>query len=218
MAVTDGSPETPLSTRSCTKCPATGQVTAHMSQHNGSDSRITRRQALAGGVTACVGGVGLLTVLSDGVSAQIEMGDLSIDGDSATLAEPPAAIDLSVSGEWSVDANSPPPQCRTTLQLQTQEGHADDLDEQLFFDTTSGKYSLTTDIYQHDEISQGHFFPNEGGATKTRDLLARVILSVVEDGSVAFEKIIEAPVTVELTKEGMVLHVGGEGTTSIVPV
>lgn len=177
-------------------------------------SRPTRRQVLATGGAALAGGGALLTLGSRGVAAQVTMGELAVSGDDATVGDAPSEVMIDVAGEWSADAPSPPEQVRAVLQIHV-DGSADDLAEQMYFDQSAGEYTLSTNLYDHRNVSQGQLTPDAAGETAAWELLVRVILVVVADGSIQAEEFVEDTAELRLTREGYDLQVGGSGSVTI---
>lgn len=180
------------------------------------DVTLTRRHAIASAGATCLVGAGLLTALSRDVTAEVSMGTLDVAGADATLDSPPAEVPVTVSGEWSVTASATPEQVRTVLQIQTESGQADDLAESMYFDKASGSYELTADLYAHNEISRGRFFPEGAGETIRHDFLIRVILLVIQGGEIVAETLVEDDATLALTNRGLELAVGGTGGFEVV--
>lgn len=180
-------------------------------------SGISRRKALAGCGTALTGGLVAALGLTGRTRAAVEMDTLSIAGDSATLAEPPSAIMVQVSGEYQIDGPTTPDQARTVLQLEIA-GASDDLDEAIFMDApTGGSYTLQADAFSHRNLERGDLLPTATGETRSVDVTVRVILLAVSDGSIMAESHIEKTAQVELTKDGLQMSLGGSGDIQVQP-
>lgn len=176
---------------------------------------VSRRKFLAisgsvatGGVAGCVG--------SAQAQTDVGMGELNIDGDSATLNESPSAITIDVSGEFNVDANKVPEQCQLTLQCHVGEDSlVDDIAKDTHFGTKSGSYEISGDLLDHRDVVASDF-QTAAGETITVPLLVRIILSVVSDGSIVTEEFVEQDVSLEITAKGIEAQLSGSGSVEIV--
>lgn len=180
----------------------------------GIDSRLTRRRVLAAGagLLATGGGIAVATRSSN---AEVSMGELDVSGDSATVSEPPGEITIGVSGDYAINGHTPPEQARTILQIEV-DGTSDDLDESVFMDAvTEGSYSLSANLYGHRNVERGSLLPEGNGETSSVELTIRVILLAVSGGEIQTETFVEDTATLELTKDGMSLSVGGSGEVSV---
>lgn len=180
-----------------------------------SDTRVTRRRVLAGAGSAVVAGGGLFALAPDDASAEVTMGDFSLSGADANVTDAPAAIDVRATGEWQVDAPSPPEQVQTTLQIEVN-GTADDLATDAGFDASAGAFDLEADLLDHRDVTADDLTPADPGATKTTDVTVRVIVSAVRSGEVVAEASVDGTKPLTLTRDGMVVSVGGEATMDVV--
>lgn len=191
-----------------------------MSTHDSdSESIVSRRRVLAGTTTLALGGLGAALWPSERATAQVTMGTLEVSGDDATLSEPPSRIDVSVSGEWSVDSPTVPEQVKTTLQVHVngQNGLVDDVAETAAFDQASGTFDLTADLLaDHAEVTASTFMPGEAAESQTTDLLVRVVVGAIVNGELAAENFAEDTASVTITKDGMVVELGGSGGVNVV--
>lgn len=161
-----------------------------------------------GSLAGCIG--------SAQAETDIEMGELSVEGDSAELDDEPEAIDIDVSGEFKVDANTTPEQCKLTLQCHVgDDEEVDDIATDTHFDTKAGEYEITGDLLDHRHVSASDLTA-KAGETITVPLLVRVILSVVVDGSIESEEFVEDEAPLEVTSEGIKTQIGGSGSVEIV--
>jgi len=144
------------------------------------------------------------------------MGELSVEGDSATLNDEPSEIAIDVSGEFQVDSNTTPEQCQLTLQCHVGEDElVDDIATDTHFDTTAGEYQISGDLLDHRDVSASEFVAPVG-ETITVPLMIRIILSVVIDGSIAAEAFTEDNAPLEVTAKGIEARIGGSGSVEIV--
>lgn len=188
------------------------------SSTDGESLSITRRRALASVAAAGVGSVGLLARGSDTASADVTMGEFTATGDEADLSRAPAAVTVSTSGEWRVDAAADTiEQVQITLQaIVGSEELAADLTMNSVFDATSGDYTLEADLIDdHPDVSGDLFVPDDTGATKTTPVRVAVIVSAVRDGSITAEARAEDTAEVVVTEDGVEVTVGGSADVSI---
>lgn len=174
---------------------------------------ITRRKLLAGSAGLLAGAGALQAVGTRPVRAQVS-GDFSVSGDAATVGEPPQAITVEASGDYSIDAPAPPEQARLVLQVHV-DGSAGDLAEVIHFDSLGGSYALEADIFEHRNITRGDLTPEAAGEQATWDVLLRVILLVVEGGKIQTEAFVEDTAELALTREGYDLTVSGTGSVTV---
>lgn len=180
-----------------------------------SDSRIaTRRGVLAGAVTIGLGAVGTVTLVPEPARAEATLGELAIDDGHETVQQAPSAIDLSVTGRFTIDAPTPPKMVETSLRVA-----AFDTEETLAtaaaFETTNGSFELTADLFEHAAIDAAAVTPDEPGGELVTELVVRIGVAAVADGSVIAETTIEEPVTLTIGRAGVTVQVGGEGTVTI---
>lgn len=160
-----------------------------------------------GGLAGCIGTAEAQT--------DVTMGELDIQGDSATLNEPPSEIAINVSGEWETTAQQTPEQIRVTLQCHVGEDSlVDDIAQELYFDAKAGSYEIAGDLLDHRDISAEDMNPPVG-ETMTVPLTVRVILSVIVDGSIKSEEFIEKSAPLEITAEGITAQLSGQGSVEI---
>ena len=179
------------------------------------ETMVSRRKFLAvsgslasGGLAGCVGTASGQT--------DVSMGELDIDGDSATVNEAPSAIYIDVSGDFAIESNTTPEQAQLTLQCHVGEDSlVDDIAQQTYFDQSAGEYEISGDLLDHRDVVDSDFAP-ENGETLVIALLIRIVLSVVVDGSIADESYVEREVNLELTTEGITAQLSGSGEIEIV--
>jgi len=176
---------------------------------------ITRRRAIAGAVVGATG-VGGVAHLAGDASAQAEVtGDFSATGDEATLSAPPAALRVDATGEWAVDTGGSLQQVQITLQA-TVDGETAALDEAVVFESTSGTYDLSGDVLaNHDALSAVGLMPDEPDATRTTEVVVRVIVSAVRGGSIISEASVQDTVEVVVDERGVRVTVGGSATVRV---
>lgn len=184
-------------------------------QPDGDVAQLTRRRAIAGAVVGATG-VGGVAHLAGDASAQAEVsGDFSATGDAATLSSPPAALRVDATGEWAVDTGGSLQQVQITLQA-TVGGETAALDEAVVFDATSGTYDLSGDVLtNHDALSAAGLMPAEPDATRTTEVVVRVIVSAVRDGSVVSEASVQDTVEVAVDERGVRVTVGGSAAVTV---
>lgn len=176
---------------------------------------LTRRRVLTLTGTTLLGGTALLTIPQDSTaSAQVEMGSLSINGDSQALQDAPSAVTLEVTGSWELTGTEPD-QARVVMQVEFNSTSRD-MDEVMALDAPmSGNYTLSADLLSHPEVDAAALLPSEIGATADSTFQIRVILLAVTDGSIVAETFVEDTGTLSLTKDGLTLEVGGSGSISV---
>ena len=190
------------------------------SSTDGEQSVITRRRALASVAAAGVGSVALVARGSDTASADVTMGEFTATGDKAELSRAPAAVTVSTSGEWRVDAAPDTiEQVRITLQATVgSEELSADVAMNSVFDATSGDFALEADLIDdHPDVSGDLFVPDDTGATKTTPVRVAVIVSAVRDGEITAEARAEDTAEVIVTEDGVEVAVGGSADVSIEP-
>ena len=179
------------------------------------ETMVSRRKFLAvSGSVATVGVAGCIGTASG--QTDVSMGELDIDGDSATVNEAPSAIYIDVSGDFEIESNTTPEQAQLTLQCHVGEDSlVDDIAQNTYFDQNAGEYEISGDLLDHRDVIDSDFAP-ENGETVVVPLLVRCILSVVVDGSIADESYVEREVNLELTSEGITAQLSGTGEMEIV--
>jgi len=189
----------------------------HAMSDDMTDRAVSRRQLLTSGFALGAAGVGISLFGSDPARANVTMDSLTVADDSATLADPPEAVTLAVSGQWEIIASNPPEQVRQVLQV-VYDGTGEDLTENVVFDAPdSGDYQLSADLFGHPELSQSVVMPAENGQVATTELTARVIVMAVSGGEIQQEASIEDTAALTLTKDGIEVSVGGSGGLTVVP-
>lgn len=177
--------------------------------------KATRRRFLAAGATAALGGTALLTTSQETrATADVSMGELSIQGDSQALQDAPTAVTLEVSGSWELTGTQPD-QSRVVLQVE-YNSTSRDMDEVMELDSPmSGNYTLTADLLAHPEVDASVLLPSEIGATADSTFTIRVILLAISSGEIQQETYVQDTATLSLTKDGLELSVGGTGSISV---
>lgn len=178
------------------------------------ETMVSRRKYLllsgsvaTGSIAGCIGTAQAQT--------DVTMGELDIDGDSATLNEPPSEIAIEVSGEWSTTANQVPEQIQVTLQCHVgEESLVDDISQQVYFDAKTGSYEITGDLLDHRDVSAADMNPAVG-TTMTVRLTIRVILSIISGGNIVSEEWVESEAPLNITAEGITAQLGGSGSVEI---
>ena len=179
------------------------------------ETMVSRRKYLiatagvaTGSLSGCIG--------SAQAQTDVEMGKLSVEGDSATLNDEPSEIVIDVSGEFQVDSNTTPEQCQLTLQCHVgDDPRVDDIATDTHFDTTAGEYQISGDLLDHRDVVAGDFAAPVG-ETITVPLMIRIILSVVVNGSIAAEAFVESDAPLSVTAKGIEAQIGGSGSVEIV--
>lgn len=179
------------------------------------ETMVSRRKYLllsgsiaTGGLAGCIGTAEAQT--------DVTMGELDIQGDSATLNEPPSEIAIAVAGRWETTAQQTPEQIQVTLQCHVGEDSlVDDISQQVYFDAKAGSYEITGDLLDHRDVSAADMNPAVG-TTMTVPLTVRVILSIIVDGSIKSEEFIQKDAPLEITAEGITAQLGGSGSVEIV--
>jgi len=179
------------------------------------ETMVSRRKYLllsgslvSGGLAGCIGTAQAQT--------DVTMGELDIQGDSATLNEPPSEIAIAVAGRFEVASNQRPEQVRITLQCHVGEDSlVDDIATDHHFDTNAGNYELTGDLLDHRDVTAEDMNPPVGESMSV-PLTIRVILSVVSNGSIVSEEFVESEAPLTITAEGITAQLGGSGSVEIV--
>lgn len=179
------------------------------------ETMVSRRKFLAvSGSVATVGVAGCVGTASG--QTEVSMGELDIDGDSATVNEAPSAIYIDVSGDFAIESNTTPEQAQLTLQCHVGEDSlVDDIASETYFDQSAGEYEISGDLLDHRDVIDSDFAP-ENGETLVVPVLIRIILSVVIDGSIAEETFVEKEVPLEVSTDGVTATLGGSGSVEIV--
>ena len=106
-------------------------------------------------------------------------------------------------------------QARVVLQVHVRDT-ADDVDTAVYLDSPSaGSYEVSANLYDHRAVSRGDLLPQTVGEQASVSLLVRVILLAVSDGAIQAETYVEDTATLGLTKDGLSLSVGGNGSVSV---
>lgn len=134
-------------------------------------SQLSRRQVITGATSLGIGSIAFTLIASEDADAAVTLGELSVDGDESTLPDAPAAIMISVTGEYDIQAASTPEQVKHIMQLHI-DGVADDVTETADFDQSSGSFSLESDLYEHRDVSRGDLMPTTAGGSNTVDIHA----------------------------------------------
>ena len=177
------------------------------------DSVVSRRGFILSG-SALAGGVGLLTLTSQRTRAEVDMGTLSISGDTKEMDSPPSSVQLTVDGSWEI-TGSTPEQTRVVLQVHA-DGTARDMDERLVMDNpAAGDYSVSAGLLDHPEIEADELIPSEVGKTAETELTVRIILLAVSNQQIQAETHVEDTAVLKLTKSGLKLAVEGSGEIDV---
>lgn len=182
---------------------------------NHREAMVSRRKYLllsgslaSGGLAGCIGTADAQT--------DVQMGELNVDGDTATVNNAPSEIAIEVSGEYKIESNSTPEQIKLTLQCHVgEESLVDDISTSTQFDTKAGTYEITGDLLDHRDVTADQLTP-EAGKTLTVPLLVRIIISVVQNGEIVSESFVENQAPLEITAEGIEAMIGGTGSVTVV--
>jgi hypothetical protein len=178
------------------------------------DSCITRRKLLAGVGVAGASTAGVAALTAQPVRADVALGELEVDSDSADVDGPPEAVTVAVSGRVDVTAADPPEMITTHLQAVYDET-VEVLAESAVYDTTATDYALEGDLLEHSEVDAAAITPDDAGATKTTAFTVEVVAQAVAGGSILAEERIGTDTSVTLTNAGTVVAVGGTGSVRI---
>lgn len=165
---------------------------------------------------ASVGGGGVvLTSFSDGATAQASVtGDFAVTGANETVDGPPSDVTVSASGTWDVTASSKPAMVEVTLQV-LRDGQASDLSATSAYGEFNGSYDLSASLFEHDSIASGDLVPSTSGESKSTDVTLRVVVAVVDGGSVIAEEFVEDTATITLTRNGLEVSITGSGEIQV---
>jgi hypothetical protein len=178
-------------------------------------STVTRRRVLAAAGGATLAGLAVLESGSRRTRAEVSMGEFSVSGDSATVDGPPAAITITASGEFEIQAPEPPEKVEQTLQVRLGGGDSDDLARDAAFDTASGSFDFSTGLYSHQAVERGDLTPTSAGQTRETDLRVRVIVGASRGGELIAESYVEETATLSITQEAIEVSIGGSASVSI---
>lgn len=139
------------------------------------------------------------------------MDSLDVASADKTLNSPPSSVTLEVTGEYELQGTTPD-QSRLVLQLE-HNSTTREPDEVLNHSAgiMSGSYTLTGDVLAHPEIDAASLLPGEVGQVKTTEVVVRVVLLAVSDGSIQNETFAEDTASLTFDKDGVTLQVGGSG-------
>jgi hypothetical protein len=176
---------------------------------------LSRRRVLLGAGALALGTGSIAYATSERASAEVTMGQLSIDGDDAGVSNPPERIDINVDGEFSIASSQTPERVEVVCQVHV-DGTADDIATVSKFEVSDGTYSLSANLYEHRDVAQGDLTPSTSGEVVTTELTVRIICGAIVEGERVSEDFVEDSATIEITKEGMQVNLSGSGSVDIV--
>ena len=193
-------------------------------QSSGNDSRFaqqpTRRAAMiaTGTTLAGIGGLTLLGHLDKSASVRADVNDLAIDGTEETVDGEPAAVMLSLSGDYEYRIPDDVEEL-TGFRIElfvSYNGTEQRLAEESQMDISegdSGPFAFDVDLLEHDALSAGDMV-GELGETVSTEFTVAVDAQLIDNGGVVDSHRIEDTVTVVLTADGFQVDVSATGSVS----
>lgn len=180
----------------------------------------TRRQALSLASGIVLGGTGISLLSQESEAMDVGIDGLGVADTNREAANPVAAVQLSVSGEYSYETSVDP--SRVVLRLEVEHsGEWAQVDALAVREnlprSQRSEYSLSGNILKHRKLTPSDFTPSNRGESKSIDVGVRVKMSVSSvDGKIG-EEVVRDSASIRVTKTAaeVSMQVGGSGEVGI---
>lgn len=168
-----------------------------------------------------LGATGLAFTTRESEAMQVDINGLNVGDTDRDVANPVAAVQLSVDGSYQYETSVTPTRLVLRLEVKPPSGGWSQIDafaiRNNLPESKTDNYTLEGNILKHPAFDASAFTPANRGESKQVDITARVRMSVSNEGKNLGEKRAtdSASIVVTKTAASVEMSLGGDGSVGI---